>query len=210
MSTDKAANPINLYGATKLASDKIFIAANNIVGAQDTSFSVVRYGNVLGSRGSVVPLFKNLIKKNSKFLPITDKRMTRFWITLDQSVEFVIKSIKRMSGGEIFVPKIPSVKIMDLARAMSSNSEIKIVGIRPGEKIHELMCPNESYHLTLEFNDHYVIFPSPKHFDKKRSFILNKLGEKGKKVKPVFEYNSGTNNRFLTIKEIKDLNNKCL
>ena len=210
LSTDKAANPINLYGATKLASDKIFIAANNIVGTQNTSFSVVRYGNVLGSRGSVAPLFKNLIDKKSKFLPITDKRMTRFWITLDQGVNFVIKSFKRMNGGEIFVPKIPSVKTVDLAKAMGPNMKIKIIGIRPGEKIHELMCPNESQHLTLEFNDHYVIFPSPKNFDKKRSFILNNLGEKGKRVHSNFEYSSGNNNKFLTIKEIRNLNKKFL
>ena len=210
LSTDKAANPINLYGATKLASDKIFIAANNIVGSQKTSFSVVRYGNVLGSRGSVVPKFKKLIEKRSKFLPITDKKMTRFWITLDQSVEFVIKSFSRMSGGETFIPKIPSVKILDVAKAMAPNLDVKVVGIRPGEKIHELMCPNEFSHDTLEFENHYVIFPSPKNFDKKVSFILNKIGEKGKKVSSSFEYESGTNNKFLTIKEIKYWNKKFL
>ena len=210
LSTDKAANPINLYGATKLASDKIFIAANNIVGSQKTSFSVVRYGNVLGSRGSVVPLFKNLIAKDNKFLPITDKTMTRFWITLDHSVDFVINSFKRMSGGEVFVPKIPSIRVIDLAKAMAPSLRTKIIGIRPGEKIHELMCPNESQHLTLEFKDHYVIFPSPKNFDNKKSFVLNNLGEKGKRVKPDFEYSSGLNERFLTVKEIKDLNKKFL
>tara|TARA_Y100000590_G_scaffold247486_1_gene278124 strand:+ start:107 stop:1114 length:1008 start_codon:yes stop_codon:yes gene_type:complete len=210
LSTDKAANPINLYGATKLASDKIFIAANNIVGSQKTSFSVVRYGNVLGSRGSVVPKFKKLIEEGSKHLPITDQRMTRFWITLDQGVEFVIKSFSRMSGGETFIPKIPSVKIMDLAKAMAPKLDVKVVGIRPGEKIHELMCPNEFSHDTLEFDDHYVIFPSPKNFDKKVNFILNKIGEKGKKVHSNFEYESGTNKKFLTVKEIKDWNNKFL
>ena len=173
LSTDKAANPINLYGATKLASDKIFIAANNIVGAQKTSFSVVRYGNVLGSRGSVAPLFKKIAEERNKFLPITHKDMTRFWITLDESINFVIESFKRMSGGEIFVPKIPSVKITDLAKAIAPKIKTKIIGIRPGEKIHELMCPNESYHLTIEFKKHFVIMPSPHNFEKKRNFMLD-------------------------------------
>ena len=149
LSTDKAANPINLYGATKLASDKIFTAANNIVGKQDTSFSVVRYGNVLGSRGSVVPLFKEYLDKNYNFLPITDLKMTRFWITLDQGAQFVLDSFKRMDGGEIFVPKLPSIKIVDLARAMAPNLKLKVIGIRPGEKLHEVMCPNETYNFTF-------------------------------------------------------------
>ena len=143
LSTDKAANPINLYGATKLASDKIFVAANNITGSQKTIFSVVRYGNVAGSRGSVIPYFQKLINNKNKYLPITHEDMTRFWITLDQAVDFVFMSFRNMIGGEIFVPKIPSVKIVDLAKAMAPNLKTKIVGIRPGEKIHELMCPNE-------------------------------------------------------------------
>ncbi len=210
LSTDKAANPINLYGATKLASDKIFIAANNIVGSQKTSFSVVRYGNVLGSRGSVVPKFKSLIDEGNKYLPITDERMTRFWITLNQGVEFVLKSFSRMSGGETFIPKIPSIKIIDLAKAMAPKLKTKIIGLRPGEKIHELMCPSEFSHDTLEFDDHYVIFPSPQNFDKKVSFILNKIGEKGKKVKQNFEYESGTNKKFLSVEEIKEWNKKYL
>jgi len=206
LSTDKAANPINLYGATKLASDKIFVAANNIVGAQKTYFSVVRYGNVVGSRGSVVQVFNEMIKGGSNFLPITDKRMTRFWITLDEGVNFVIKTFSRMTGGEIYVPKIPSIKIIDLAKAMAPNLKVKLVGIRAGEKIHEMMCPNESHYLTLEFKDHFVIFPSPEYFEKKISFIKNLKGEKGKKVDSNFEYSSSTNKKFLSVKEIAALN----
>tara|TARA_B100001559_G_scaffold315042_1_gene316316 strand:+ start:91 stop:1107 length:1017 start_codon:yes stop_codon:yes gene_type:complete len=209
LSTDKAANPINLYGATKLASDKIFVAANNIVGKQKTSFSVVRYGNVAGSRGSVYEVFKNLINKKVNFLPITDKRMTRFWITLNEGVDFVLKSLKRMSGGEIFVPKIPSIKITDLARAMAPNMRVKIVGIRAGEKLHEMMCPNESHYLTLEFKDHFVIFPSPQYFDKNKSFSKNLKGEKGKKVDSNFQYSSDKNT-FLTVSEIKKVNKSIL
>ena len=208
LSTDKACNPINLYGATKLASDKVFIAANNIVGSQSTSFSVVRYGNVVGSRGSVVPYFKKLIDDKSNFLPITDERMTRFWITLEESVEFVLKCFQNMLGGEIYVPKIPSIKIVDLAKAMAPNLKTKIIGIRPGEKIHELLCPKESAHLTIDFNDHYVIFPSPQAFDLKTDFLFNNRKEKGKTVKNNFEYSSGQNEKFLNVKEIKDLNKK--
>lgn len=205
LSTDKAANPINLYGATKLASDKIFVAANNIVGRQKTNFSVVRYGNVVGSRGSVVEVFNSLIKQNSKFLPITDINMTRFWITLEQGVDFVIKSFLRMSGGEIFIPMIPSVKIIDLAKAMSPKSKLKIIGIRGGEKLHEMMCPNESSHLTVKFKDHFVIFPSPDYFDKKKSYLKNILGESGTKVPNNFEYSSDKN-QFLNIEQIKKIN----
>ncbi len=206
LSTDKAANPINLYGATKLAADKIFIAANNIVGKQKTSFSIVRYGNVLGSRGSVMPFFRELINSGSKFLPITNPKMTRFWITLDQGAEFVINTFKRMRGGEIFVPKIPSIKIIDLAKAMAPNLKLKIVGVRPGEKIHELMCPNETHHLTLNFKNYYVIFPSPANFEKKKNFLINEMGEKGLKVKSDFEYSSDKNNHFLSIHEIRKFN----
>lgn len=206
LSTDKAANPINLYGATKLASDKIFIAANNIVGNQKTNFSVVRYGNVVGSRGSVVQVFKKLIESGEKFLPITDERMTRFWITLDQGVNFVIQCFFRMLGGEIFVPKIPSIKITDLAKAMAPKLKYKIIGIRAGEKIHELMCPNESRHLTLEFKDHYVIFPSAEHFENKKNFKVNLLRETGKIVPENFEYVSNKNKNFLNLKEILKFN----
>ena len=149
LSTDKAANPINLYGSTKLASDKIFIAANKITGSNKNKFSIVRYGNVIGSRGSVVPLFLKNIKEKKKFLPITDLRMTRFWFTLQQSVKFVIESLQMMNGGEIFVPKIPSIKIVDLAKAMAPNLQLKKIGIRPGEKLHELMCPKESSRILL-------------------------------------------------------------
>ena len=202
LSTDKAANPINLYGATKLASDKIFVAANNLTGNQNTSFSVVRYGNVVGSRGSVVPYFKELIKK-SPYLPITDKKMTRFWLTLDQGVKFVINSLNVMKGREIFVPKIPSIKIIDLAKAMAPKFKLKLVGIRPGEKLHEIMCPSQSGHLTLEYNSFFIIFPD---LDTLNSYKrLNK--SKGKNVKLNFEYSSDKN-KFLNIQEIKNLNKK--
>ena len=203
LSTDKAANPINLYGATKLASDKIFVAANNLTGNQNTSFSVVRYGNVVGSRGSVVPYFKELIKKKSPYLPITDKKMTRFWLTLDQGVKFVINSLNVMKGREIFVPKIPSIKIIDLAKAMAPKFKLKLVGIRPGEKLHEIMCPSQSSHLTLEYNSFFIIFPD---LDTLNSYKrLNK--SKGKNVKLNFEYSSDKN-KFSNIQEIKNLNKK--
>ena len=205
LSTDKAANPINLYGATKLASDKLFVAANNLVGNKETKFSVVRYGNVLGSRGSVVPIFLNLIKKNVSSFPITDKRMTRFWITLDQGVNFVQKSFERMIGGEIFIPKIPSVRILDLAKAMDEEKKIDIIGIRPGEKLHEVMCPVDDAHLTIEFDNYYVIRPTIS-FTNKFNYNTNSLGEKSKQVPENFEYNSGTNNHFLTVDEIRKLN----
>ena len=159
LSTDKAANPINLYGATKLASDKLFVSANNITGANKNKFSVVRYGNVINSRGSVIPVFKEYAIKK-KFIPITDRKMTRFWISLDQGVKFIIKCFSRMQGGEIFVPKIPSIKIVDIAKSLYPNVKIKFIGIRPGEKLHEVMCPRDDSHLTLEFKDHYIIKPS--------------------------------------------------
>ena len=203
LSTDKAANPINLYGATKLASDKIFIAANNLTGSQKTIFSVVRYGNVVGSRGSVVPHFKDLVNANSSYLPITDMNMTRFWITLDQGVDFVLNSLKVMRGREIFVPKIPSVKIIDLAKAIGPKLKIKLIGIRPGEKLHEVMCPSQSSHLTLEFKKFFIIFPDVETLNKFKK--ISKI--KGNKVKSDFEYSSDKNN-FLNIKEIKNLNNR--
>ena len=209
LSTDKAANPINLYGASKLASDKIFVAANNIVGSQKTSFSVVRYGNVVNSRGSVVEIFKNLIKKDSSHLPITDKKMTRFWITLEQGVNFVLKSFQRMSGGETYIPIIPSIRIVDLAKAMAPKCKIQVIGIRTGEKIHGMMCPNDSYHLTLKFKDHYLICPSPQNFEKKNSFVKNAKGEKGRWVASSFEYRSDNNN-FLSTKQILQFNKKSL
>ena len=206
LSTDKAANPINLYGATKLASDKLFVAANNIAGGHRTRFSVVRYGNVVGSRGSVVPLFQRLLREGATHLPITDERMTRFWITLQQGVDFVLKDFSRMHGGEIFVPKIPSVRIVDLARAMAPKLPQKVVGIRPGEKIHEIMCPADDSHLTLEFDDHYVIRPTITFSDSDVSYTPNILGEKARPAPEGFEYNSGTNERFLSIPEIVEFN----
>ena len=204
LSTDKAANPVNLYGATKLVSDKLFVAANNLVGKRDIAFSVVRYGNVLGSRGSVVPYFQKLIKNRAKSLPITDEKMTRFMITLEQGVEFVLKNFERMKGGEIFVPKIPSMKIVDLARAMAPNLPHEIVGIRPGEKLHEIMCPSDDSHLTIEFDDHFVIAPTIK-FHSVRNYNENNLGEKGIQVEQGFEYNSTKNDKWLDEKEFLDL-----
>ncbi len=160
LSTDKAANPINLYGASKLASDKIFVAGNNLSGSAETRFSVVRYGNVLGSRGSVVPLFERLLRDGAEELPITDPRMTRFWITLDQGVRFVLSSLSMMHGGEIFVPKIPSMKIVDLALAMAPDLRHRIVGIRPGEKLHEVLITTDDARTTIELGDRYVIEPA--------------------------------------------------
>ncbi len=207
LSTDKAANPINLYGATKLASDKLFVAANNMSGGR-TKFSVVRYGNVVGSRGSVVPLFDKLIREGTDSLPITHEEMTRFWISLQEGVDFVLKNMERMQGGEIFVPKIPSVHIVDLAKAMGPSLAVKIIGIRPGEKLHEIMCPADDSHLTVEFDDHFVITPSIVFFSRENDFTSNSLGEVGKIVKQGTEYNSGTNSHFLTVEEIIDYNNK--
>lgn len=202
LSTDKAANPINLYGATKLASDKLFVAANNITGANRTRFSVVRYGNVVGSRGSVVPFFKKLITENAGYLPITDPRMTRFWITLQQGVDFVLKNFERMSGGEIFVPKIPSIRVTDLATAMAPDYHQEIIGIRPGEKVHEIMCPADDSHLTLEFHDHFVIKPTISFNDVCNTFSPNKLGEIGRTVTQSFEYNSDKNEHYLSVEDI--------
>jgi UDP-N-acetylglucosamine 4,6-dehydratase len=204
LSTDKAASPINLYGATKLLSDKLFVAANNIAGTKVTRFSVVRYGNVVGSRGSVVPLFRRLLSEGAQELPITDERMTRFWITLPQGVDFVLKGFERMHGGEIFVPRIPSSQITDLARAMAPKLPFKIIGIRPGEKLHETMCPRDDSHLTIAFKDHFVISPSIV-FVQKPNFERNALGEQGKPVEMGFEYNSNDNPWFLTLDEIAQL-----
>ncbi len=205
LSTDKAANPINLYGATKLVSDKLFVAANNYAGDHRTRFSVVRYGNVVGSRGSVVPLFRKLAAEGYDHLPITDGRMTRFWITLQQGVDFVLKSFERMYGGEVFVPKIPSVKVIDVARAIAPGLQHKVVGIRPGEKLHEIMCPADDSHLTLEFADHYLIRPTIQ-FTSAVDFTINRLGERGQAVPQDFEYHSGRNPHFLTIDEIRGFN----
>lgn len=206
LSTDKAANPINLYGATKLASDKLFVAANNMAGGHRTTFGVVRYGNVVGSRGSVVPFFKKLIAQGADHLPITDDRMTRFWITLQQGVDFVLKNFERMHGGEIFVPKIPSIRITDLAEAMAPGMPQKVIGIRPGEKLHEIMCPADDSHLTLEFDDHYVICPTIKFHHREVDYAVNNLGEKGELVPQGFEYNSGNNPHFLSVEEVREFN----
>ncbi len=206
LSTDKAANPINLYGASKLASDKLFVAANNIVGSQRTRFCVVRYGNVVGSRGSVVPFFRNLIDSGATTLPITDERMTRFWIRLEDGVQFAFDGFSRMHGGEIFVPKIPSVKITDLAKAMAPSLPHEFIGIRPGEKIHEIMCPIDDSHLTLEFDDHFVIRPTITFVHGLNDYTTNALGATGTPVDQSFEYNSGTNPHFLTVDEITQLN----
>ena len=205
LSTDKAAAPLNLYGATKLASDKLFVAANNVVGGERTRFSAVRYGNVVGSRGSVVPYFKQLIERGAESLPITDIRMTRFWITLQQGVDFVLKNFSRMHGGEIFVPCIPSVRVVDLAEALAPGLPREIIGIRPGEKIHEVMCPKDDSHLTLQFSDHFVLKPTIQ-FSNIADYSVNKLGEEGVMVEEGFEYSSGTNPHFLTLEEIVSLN----
>lgn len=206
LSTDKAANPINLYGATKLASDKLFVAANNMAGNHRTRFAVVRYGNVVGSRGSVLPFFQKLIDEGASSLPITDLRMTRFWISLEQGVDFVLTNFQRMHGGEIFVPKIPSVRIVDLAEAIAPGMPTHVVGIRPGEKLHEIMCPADDSHLTYEFNDHYVIAPTIRFYNGEVDFSLNGLGEKGVHVGPEFEYHSGTNSHFLGVEETRAFN----
>jgi UDP-N-acetylglucosamine 4,6-dehydratase len=205
LSTDKAASPINLYGATKLVSDKLFVAANNLAGGHKTRFAVVRYGNVVGSRGSVVPFFKRQIESGTDHLPITDPNMTRFWITLQQGVDFVLKNFERMYGGEIFVPKIPSVRVVDLANAMAPHLPHRIIGIRPGEKLHEVMCPADDSHLTLAFDDHYVIKPTIQ-FTGAVDFGVNRLGEVGQPVESGFEYHSGRNPHFLDVEEISALN----
>jgi UDP-N-acetylglucosamine 4,6-dehydratase len=208
LSTDKAANPINLYGATKLASDKLFVAANNIAGGHPTRFSVVRYGNVVGSRGSVLPYFRKLIATGVQSLPITHPDMTRFWISLTEGVEFVIRGFARMHGGEIFVPKIPSIRITDLAESLLPDGKLDIVGIRPGEKIHEIMCPADDSHLTIEFEGHFVLKPTISFVDADIDFSKNMLGETGIPVEQGFEYNSGNNHDFLTIDQIKNLNDR--
>jgi UDP-N-acetylglucosamine 4,6-dehydratase len=209
LSTDKAANPINLYGASKLASDKLFVAANNMAGKDGSRFSVVRYGNVAGSRGSVLQLFSKLVQEGNKSFPITDIRMTRFWLPLSQGVDFVFKAFQRMQGGEIFVPKIPSIFMTDLAKSMTDSAEINVIGIRPGEKLHELMVTEEDSRQTLEFDDHFVITPAIKFFESV-NYLKNKLNEVGKSVPEEFEYHSGNNPHFLTIQEIVSLNSTIL
>ena len=205
LSTDKAALPCNLYGATKLASDKLFTAANNLSGAEGTKFGVVRYGNVIGSRGSVVPFFEKLVREGAKEIPITDTRMTRFWITLDQGIDLVFEALERMHGGEIFVKKIPSMNVVDLAEAVAPGLPHKIVGIRPGEKLHELMCPEDSAHQTIEFKDHFVIMPTTTSFGSNIDYTTDLKGEKGKFVAEDFEYKSNTNPHFLSVEDLRTM-----
>lgn len=199
LSTDKAANPVNLYGATKLCSDKLFIAGNSYSGPGGTRFSVVRYGNVIGSRGSVIPLF--LKQRKTGQLTITDKRMTRFLITLEQGVEFVLKSFERMQGGEIFVPKIPSMRMLDLATAVGPDCEIKVVGIRPGEKLHEVMVTEDDAFRTWEFPTYYSILPAQ--FKSQSENHPRKTG--GSRCPDGFRYSSDTNDRWLTKADLRDL-----
>ena len=197
LSTDKAANPINLYGATKLCSDKLFIAGNSYVGAGKTRFSVVRYGNVAGSRGSVIPFFLSF--KDNGYIPITHPEMTRFWITLEQGVDFVLWCLQHMCGGELFVPKVPSMNIMDLAKAIVPECETKITGIRPGEKLHEVMVPKDDARRTLEFDKFYIIQPDFHFWGKIDSW------HKGKPVSEDFEYNSNTNTWQLSVDEMREI-----
>lgn len=198
LSTDKATHPVNLYGASKLASDKLFVAANNVVGKQRTRFSVVRYGNVLGSRGSVISQYKKYLREGRMSFPLTDPRMTRFWITLEQGANFVLKCFQRMYGGETFIPKIPSMKMVDIISAMSPDAEPTIIGIRPGEKLHEVMCPADVCHRVLEYPDYYVIKPSINYADVQSDYTESRLGEKGVPVQESFEYSSATNTDWLT------------
>ena len=200
LSTDKAANPINLYGASKLASDKIFVAANNLAGADGARFSVVRYGNVFGSRGSVVPFFRKLVAEGADSLPITDERMTRFWITLTQGVNFVLSSMEMMRGGEIFVPKIPSSTIPQLASLVSPTHTQRIVGVRPGEKLHETMIPVDDAHCTVELEDRYVILQS--FANAARDAYLHRGGEP---VADNFSYTSDTNPEKLDARGLQAL-----
>ena len=204
LSTDKASNPLNLYGASKLASDKIFVAANNLSGKGGSIFSVVRYGNVISSRGSLVPLYQDLIKNESKFLPVTDEKMTRFWITLDQGVEFVLSNLEIMKGGEIYVPKIPSMKVIDVAKAMAPEIPYKVIGVRPGEKIHEVMITEDDARYTVELEDRFIIFPS-------KYYKLNKNLKKfviSYNLSEDFKYSSDKNTNWLDKKDfLKLINN---
>jgi UDP-N-acetylglucosamine 4,6-dehydratase len=197
LSTDKAANPINLYGATKLCSDKLFTSANNYSGSHETRFSVVRYGNVIGSRGSVIPFFQK--RRKSGVLPITDSRMTRFWITLEQGVQFVLKCLEHMQGGEIFVPKIPSMNIMDLAQAVAPECRLQVVGIRPGEKLHEIMVPEDDARHTLEYDDYFAILPQ--FHDWSADSYMRQNG--GQLCPEGFRYSSESNPDWLTVDDLR-------
>jgi UDP-N-acetylglucosamine 4,6-dehydratase len=198
LSTDKACNPINLYGATKLCSDKLFISANSYAGGEKTRFAVVRYGNVVGSRGSVIPFFKKM--RATGTLPITDPRMTRFWITLEQGVQFVFDSLDRMVGGELFVPKIPSMNIMDLAKAVAPDCKTEVVGIRPGEKLHEVMISEDDSRNVLDMDDYYVVKPSFKWWDK-----LAYNYEGSRPVAADFRYSSEKNDRWLKVEDLREM-----
>ncbi|NMC36095.1 UDP-N-acetylglucosamine 4,6-dehydratase (inverting) [Candidatus Beckwithbacteria bacterium] len=201
LSTDKACSPINLYGATKLCSDKLFISANSYAGLQDTRFAVVRYGNVTGSRGSLIPFFQKLVEAKADSMPITDERMTRFWLNIHEAVDLVLLALNNTLGGEIFVPKIPSVKITDIAKAIAPHIPIKIIGIRPGEKIHEKMISIDDARNTIEFDNYFVIQPDLNLSWAKRT----KAGLKGTKVSPDFEYHSGNNTDWLNVDQVRKL-----
>lgn len=203
LSTDKAANPVNLYGATKLCSDKLFVAANNLAGRQQTIFSVVRYGNVIGSRGSVVPHFRRLVADKIEYLPITDPRMTRFWISIKQGVRFVLSCLGSMEGGELFVPKIPSMKVVDLVEAIAPGYPTKVVGIRPGEKLHESMLTSDDAINTLEFQHCYLIRPTGVYKLQNKKFTLD--GEAGAAVAEDFQYRSDLNSQWLTSDQLHAL-----
>lgn len=203
LSTDKAANPINLYGATKLCSDKLFVAANNLAGRHPTRFSVVRYGNVAGSRGSVIPYFKRLAQDGAKRLPVTHGAMTRFIITLDQGVKFVLSCLGDMVGGELFVPKLPSVKIVDLVPLIVSGGGYDVTGIRPGEKLHETMIPEEESRLALDMKDHYIVQPSHHWWNMKE--FESRVVEKGRRIEKPFCYSSDSNDWWLKPDELRRL-----
>lgn len=199
LSTDKAVNPVNLYGGTKLVSDKLFVAANAYVGAKDINFSIVRYGNVAGSRGSVIPFFRQLIEEGATELPITDVRMTRFWISLTQGVELVIKALAEATGGETFISKIPSFKITDLAEAMLPGCGIRETGIRPGEKLHEIMVTTEDSFTTYEYDEHFIVYPQMIWNNRQKPDLS------GRKVEEGFSYSSGNNTEWLSVEDIRKL-----
>ena len=199
LSTDKAVNPVNLYGGTKLVSDKLFVAANAYAGVKDINFSIVRYGKVAGSRGSVIPLFHKLIKEGAKELPITDVRMTRFWISLTQGVELVIKALAEATGGETFISRIPSFKITDLAEAMLPGCSIRETGIRPGEKLHEIMVTTEDSFTTYEYDRHFIVYPQMTWNNRQQPDLS------GRKVEEGFSYSSGTNTEWLSVEDIREL-----
>ena len=199
LSTDKAVNPINLYGGTKLVSDKLFIAANAYTGLNGTVFSVVRYGNVAGSRGSIIPVFQHMIENGAKELPITDTRMTRFWITLEEGVELVFKALAESKGGETYISKIPSFNITDLAEAMLPNAGLKEIGIREGEKLHEVMVTKDDSRSTFEYDKHYIVYPNYDWIDLEKAVLPG-----GKRVSEGFEYNSGTNLEWLTVEQLRE------